>query len=123
MPRNLFGSVIPLATPHVPGVRKQTLAAITDTIKPDDLVWLTNGTGGLLTMTSTPIIADGRDGDQVLLVNIGTQSIALRDQGTLANSGLRLQAATRTLTTRQSLALLFSVVIGDWLELYYSAVI
>jgi hypothetical protein len=120
---DLYDQIIVRTRARAPGVLKQTLAAATDTIKHDDLVWLTNGTGGLLTMTSTPIMTDGRDGDQALLVNISAQSIALRDQGTLANSGLRLQAATRTLATRQSLKLIYSTVVGDWLELFYSAVI
>jgi hypothetical protein len=84
---------------------------------------ISNTTGGSLTLTSAPTIANGQDGQVVVITSVGTQNVVVQDQGTLAGSNLRLQAATRTLAPRDSLWLIYSAAVGDWLELGFSNVI
>ena len=71
---------------------------------------------GTYTLASTPTIADGADGQEILIVNVGSNDITLQDQGTLASSNLRLDASTVTLTPRDSIRLVFLDAIGDWLQ-------
>lgn len=97
----------------------QAIAAATDTITVGDADYnapISNTTGGSITLTSAPTIANGTDGEEILLYNVGTQDVVLQDQGTLANSNLRLTAATITLTPRDSVRLMFSSTVGDWLQ-------
>jgi hypothetical protein len=77
---------------------------------------LTNSTGGSLTLTSAPTIADGQNGQIVELVNVGAQDIVLQDQGTLPSSNLRLTAASITLTPRDSVRLRYNATVGDWVQ-------
>ena len=84
---------------------------------------LNNPSGGALTLTSAPPIADGTDG-QILVVFIGSaQNVVLQDRGTLASSNLRLGATTRTLGTPDYLMLMYSSTVGDWVEIVFSNVI
>jgi len=123
MPKPLFSHLLTFQSPHQPGTFRQSIAAATDTILPDDTVLLTNTSGGSITFTSTPTVLDGHDGDRALLVNVSANDLVLKDQGTLANSNLRLATATLTLSTRDSLWLLFSAAIGDWLQIGQTNVI
>lgn len=84
---------------------------------------LTNTSGGSLTLTSTPTLADGVTGQVVTFLNVGAQNIVLQDQGTLPASNLRLGAATRTLGPRDSIRLAWSTGIGDWVEELFSNVV
>jgi hypothetical protein len=77
---------------------------------------MSNTTGGAITLTSAPTIADGINGQEVTLMNTGTQNIVLQDQGTLAGSNLRLSAASITLTPLDSVKLKFFTVVGDWVQ-------
>lgn len=94
----------------------QTIDAAADTIAPTaELVELTNPTGGAITVTSTPTIANGQPGQILELVNVGAQNIVLQHG---ASFNLRLAGATnRTLTPGDSLRLYYSSVLGDWVEL------
>ena len=70
------------------------------------------------TLTAAPTIANGlADGQLVIIVNVGSFTITLQDQGTLAGSNLRLSAATVALGPRDSITLLYSSAIGDWLQI------
>lgn len=116
-PNQLAKAVFPVAP-------VQIISAVGSVISPGSTyVRLSNSSGGSLTLTSAPTIADGLSQQYLVLYNIGTQNIVLQDQGTLASSNLRLVANTRTIAPRQSLALLYSNDIGDWIEQHYSAVI
>jgi hypothetical protein len=96
----------------------QTLTAVGDAIAANASVKrLDNTSGGSLTLTSAPTIADGQDGQRVLLFNSSANNVVIQDQGTLASSNLRLSATTITLGTRDSIELLFSSVIGDWIQI------
>jgi hypothetical protein len=52
-----------------------------------------------------------------------THTITLQDQGTLANSNLRLGAATRALGPRDNIRLIYNTTVGDWVELAFSNVV
>lgn len=68
-------------------------------------------------MTATPTIADGTDGQILTIVNVGANTFTLQDQGTLASSNLRLSAAGIALGTRDSIQLMYSATIGDWIQI------
>jgi hypothetical protein len=96
----------------------QTLAAAGNAIVANaEFKHLDNSTGGSLTLTSAPTIADGQNGQTIELMNVDSaDNIVLQDQGTLANSNLRLQATTITLTPRDSVRLRYSATVGDWVQ-------
>jgi Major tropism determinant N-terminal domain len=102
-----------IATPSV-----QTLTAVGNAIVANAKVKrLDNTSGGSLTLTSAPTIADGQDGQILILFNSSAQNVVLQDQGTLANSNLRLSATTITLSQRDSIELIFSSTVGDWVQI------
>jgi hypothetical protein len=69
------------------------------------------------TITATPTIADGRDGQLAMLVNTGSHTITLQDMGTLGGSNLRLAATTRSLAPNCGvLELVFDAAMGGWVE-------
>ncbi len=99
----------------------QALAAAGNQIIPTgEVIRLTNISGGALTLTSTPTIAAGKNLQSIKLVNISANNFVFQDRGTLANSGLALGAATRTLKTRCMLRLTYSTDLALWLEDYFS---
>lgn len=69
-----------------------------------------------ITLTSAPTIADGKNGQRIRIINTGSFDITLQDQGTLANSNLRLEAASITLTPRDSVELTYMSLVGDWVQ-------
>lgn len=77
-----------------------------------------NTTGGAITLTSTPTIADGIDGQIIHLINTSAQNVVLQDQGTLANSNLILAGSVNlTLGQTDSVSLMYSSDIGDWIQI------
>jgi hypothetical protein len=72
---------------------------------------------GTYTLTSAPTIANGEDGQEVTLINVGANTVTIQDQGTLANSNLRLAAATVAIAPRQSVKLMYSSTVGDWVQI------
>lgn len=68
-------------------------------------------------MTATPTVADGVDGQVLIIVNTGANTFTLQDQGTLASSNLRLSATGVALATRDSIMLLYSTSTGDWIQI------
>ena len=94
-----------------------TITAVGDTIShASELIYLDNTSGSSKTLTSTPTIANGEDGEMIELVNISANDVVLQDQGTLAGSNLRMVTATVTLSQRDSLKLRYNASIGDWLS-------
>lgn len=122
MPRVLYSPGLYFKTAGVT-VLRQSLPVAATTINPSDYVILTNTSGGALTVTAAPTIPNGFDGERCLLLNVSANNIVLQDQGTLANSNLRLSAATITLGTRDSLWLLYSHDIGNWVQIGQTNVI
>jgi hypothetical protein len=73
--------------------------------------------GGTTVMSSAPTIADGYDGQELILINVDSaDTIRLTDQGGLASSNLRLAAATIDLGPRDSIRLEYNASIGDWVQ-------
>lgn len=68
------------------------------------------------TMSSTPTIEDGLDGEEVMLFNAGSNNITLQDETGLAGSNLKLDSATIALTPRDSIRLIFRSSIGYWVQ-------
>lgn len=102
-----------VATPSV-----ATLSAASSSITPNAKIKrLNNTSGGSLTLTSAPTVTDGQDGQILILFNSSAQNVVIQDQGTLASSNLRLSATTITLGTRDSIMLVYSSDIGDWIQI------
>ena len=69
------------------------------------------GSGGAVTVTATPNIADGIDGQILILQGISdTNLLTLQDAGNLANSGLQLSGGID-----------FTLGQGDTINLIYDA--
>jgi hypothetical protein len=104
-----------VATPSV----AQIIDAVGDTILANaEVVQVNNNTGGSITLTSAPTIANGQDGQEVEIISVSSaQNIVLQDQGTLASSNLRLTATTVTLGPRDSIKLRYNATIGDWVQI------
>lgn len=101
----------------------KVITAVGDAFAPTGRTVLANNTSGSSkTLSSTPMVTDGVDGQLLTILNVGADNIVVSDQGTVADSGLRLGAATRTLGTRDSLTLMYSVDIGDWVEVGFTNV-
>lgn len=75
------------------------------------------------TLTSAPTIASGADGQVLILINVGVNTVTVQDQGTLASSNLRLTTTTFAIGPRDSLTLMYFTDIGDWVEIARSNVI
>ena len=98
---------------------EQTLAAATNTIvNTARIIELDNSTGASLTMTSAPTVSTtgAQDGQIITLVNNDSaDNIVLQDEGTLANSGLRLPGAVNlTLGPRDTATFYYNAGSGDW---------
>lgn len=71
---------------------------------------------GSVTSTATPTVYDGIDGQKVRILNVGSGTLTIQDQGTLASSNLRLTANTIAIAPRQSVELAYSATVGDWVQ-------
>jgi hypothetical protein len=95
----------------------QVIDAAGDTILAlADVTLISNATGGSITLTSAPTIADGFNGQKIILTNVGSQDVVLQDQGTLASSNLRLVGASVTLSPRDSITLVYNTTNADWVQ-------
>lgn len=73
---------------------------------------------------ATPTIPNGDDGQVIMLVNVDSSlNVTLHDQSlSVAGSNLRLGAATRVLTPRDTLTLRFVAgSMGDWFEVAFTS--
>lgn len=96
----------------------QVINAVGDTILANATVVELNPNGDY-TLTSTPTIADGTKG-QILFVTCGnseTNTVTVQDEDTLGSSNLELGAATRAISGKDVLQLLFDGT--DWLEVSF----
>ncbi len=95
-----------------------TMSAASSTISAGQTVTeLNNTSGGALTITAAPTIADGVNGQILYVFNGSANNVVIQDQGTLASSNLRLSATTITLGTRDSITLMYSSTVGDWIQI------
>lgn len=98
-------------------VQTKVLTVVGDTIPiTSRIVKLNNTSGGSLTLTSAPTLANGVDGQRLTLINISAQNVVIQDQGTLPASNARLTAAGVTITPRDSVELTYDVDVGDWVQ-------
>lgn len=96
----------------------QTISAVGNTILANaEYVVISNTTGGSLTLTSAPTIANGQAGQIVTITNVGTQNVVIQDQGTLASSNLRLMTTTVVISPRDSVTLMYNATVGDWIQI------
>lgn len=73
---------------------------------------------GTTTITGTPSISPGQDGQVFTLINVDSaDALVLRDNGTFAGSGLHLAATSITLGPRDSITLIYSTAGGGWLQI------
>jgi hypothetical protein len=101
-----------------------TITAVGNTIThTSKLVTLNNTSGSSKTLTSTPTITAGQDGELLTLINTSANDVVIQDNGTLVGSTLRLAAASRTLSTRDSIRLLWNATIGGWCEVAFTNVL
>jgi len=73
-------------------------------------------TSGALTLTAAPTIPNGYDGQEITVLNASANAVTVQDQGTLASSNLRLTAATVVIGVRNSIRLVYSSDVGDWVQ-------
>jgi hypothetical protein len=83
------------------------------------------GSGGAVTMTSTPTVALGTaDGQEVLVMGTDdANTVTLQDNGSLAGSKLRLGAASRLLKKGSSIRLSWDATFGFWYETAFVSVV
>lgn len=80
------------------------------------------GSGGAVTITATPTIADGANDGQIIYL-FGTSdanSVTVQDNGTLVGSNLELGAATRLLGNGDILVLMFDSTNSLWYEVSFA---
>jgi hypothetical protein len=77
------------------------------------------GSGGAVTLTSTPTIADGIEGEFIIIRGAdNTNTIEIQDEGTLGSSNLQLGSTTRVLGNGDSVGMIFDGTY--WVELWFS---
>jgi hypothetical protein len=65
---------------------------------------------GAVTSTAAPFVANGSPGQKIRILNVGTGTLTISDQGTLANSNTRLTGTTVAIAPRQSMELTFTTL-------------
>ena len=99
-----------------PASTAQTVVAGTAILANASVIQI-NSAGGV-TMTAVPTIADGVDGQLLTILNVDSaDTIILQDQGTLGSSNLRLTGTTVGIGPRDSIQLMYSSTIGDWVQI------
>ena len=104
------------------GVPSSQVLVAGTTISPSRLVVLISSAAPI-TSTAAPTISDGTNGQLITLINVGANAITIQDQGTLANSNIRLSTATFAIGARDNITLAYSSTIGDWVEIARTNVI
>lgn len=80
------------------------------------------GSGGAVTLTSTPTIAAGSDGQIVYIQGThATNTVTLQDEASLAGTKLKLGAATRALAKGSLLGLMYDTTDAFWYEVSFKA--
>jgi hypothetical protein len=99
----------------------QVLSAVGNTISPAaTLVKLSNSSGGALTLTSTPTVADGvTEGQRLRLVGTAADPVVVQREAALAGSNVFLGAASRSIGLWGHLELQW--VSGRWVEISFLA--
>ncbi len=99
----------------------QNITAVGATISANaSLVMLTGDNS--YTLTSTPTIAAGADGQVLIIMNVDSADVfTLQDETALAGSNLRFAgAASLALGPRDVVSLIYSATLADWIEVFRS---
>ncbi len=116
LPQNMIGNAANLyLAERFPPSTSQVLAAGTQ-IAPNGNV-LPISAASAITLTATPTIAAGWDGQEITIINVGTFAITFQDKGTLANSGLALLAKAIKVVGSQALKLIYSTTLSSWVQI------
>lgn len=105
----------------LPASATQSLVAA-NTINPNAAKVKVVGSGGAVTLTSTPSITAPLADGQLLLIQgtHATNTLTVQDEGTLPSSGLRLGAATRVLGLGDTLLLTWDAATSIFYEVAYT---
>jgi len=68
------------------------------------------------TLTATPTIADGVDGQEIAFLNVGAFTLTLQDETTLAGSNVYLLSSTVSFGPKQIIRFIFSTTVGGWVQ-------
>lgn len=92
-----------------------TLAAV-DTITPSAVTIDVQGSGGSVVMSSTPTIANGRQGQLIILTGVSGNTVELVDRGTMPGSGIFMGGGetNRVLAQGESIMFRWSDTLGYW---------
>jgi hypothetical protein len=94
----------------------QTLTAST-AIKASAPIVRVVGSGGAVTLTATPTLADGVDAQEIEIWGTNdSNTVALQDEGTLTGSNIQLPGTVRTLGLGDVMILRFNSTTGFWYE-------
>ena len=97
------------------------LSAATDDIDHDGSGWVQLSPAASYTLTSTPTITAGTDGQELTIGgSVNSDSVTLQDGGTLSASKLRLGATTRVIGVYSRLRLQWDDSEEEWVELSYA---
>ena len=79
------------------------------------------GSGGAVTLTATPTLADGVDAQEIEIWGTNdTNTVAIQDEGTLTGSNIQLPGTVRTLGLGDVMILRFNSTTGFWYETGFS---
>lgn len=105
--------------------RAQDITAAGNTIDPvaglQEIIEVTLSAGNI-TITATPFIANGADGQELMIVNVdATNTLTLPDEATTPGSNLELRAATRDLAAAGGyIRLRYSSALSAWHEVGFA---
>lgn len=90
-----------------------------DGVAANNRIMRVQGSGGAVTVTATPSIADARDGEELIIQgNSDTNTLTLQDESNLANSGLQLAGgADVTLGKGDTIYLTYDEGDDKWYEI------
>jgi len=94
----------------------QAVTAVTDTIVCNSTYKTITLPSGSMSLTSNPSIANGQTGQICILQNVGANVLTLTD----ATKGLNLAAATRALSSDDTLTLMYGGAAADWVEIAWA---
>lgn len=100
-----------------PGTAQNITAAATAITLSGPIIQLTANAS--YTLSATPTIANGTNGQVITIINVDSADvITLQNETTLAGSNLRLAgAANLALGPRDSVTLVYSSTLGDWIQI------
>lgn len=98
----------------------QVLTAVTSPTIDATTITVT-GSPGNVTLVNTPTIANGTDGQVVIIRGTSdSATVTFQDQANLANSGLRLRGVNKTVGLYDTLVLRYSSSGTEWVEVAYA---